>query len=117
MGILVGLSVLSWVNANDPIDRLATVGITLLILVGLKPDLANICTLGPVALAARISQVALTRVIRHVIAWAMGMTPIAALCVALALTFSSPVILVKLLSGKREGNTLHRRIAQGFLIV
>jgi Kef-type K+ transport system membrane component KefB len=45
------------------------------------------------------------------------MTPITALYVAVALTFSSTIIIVKLLSDKREVDALHGRIALGFLIV
>ena len=40
-----------------------------------------------------------------------------ALYVAVALTFSSTIIIVKLLSDKREIDPLHGRIAVGFLIV
>jgi predicted Kef-type K+ transport protein len=40
-----------------------------------------------------------------------------ALYVAVALTFSSTIIIVKLLSDKREIDSLHGRIAVGFLIV
>src|SRR5690606_15181724 len=42
---------------------------------------------------------------------------IEALYVAVALTFSSTIIIVKLLSDKREIDSLHGRIAMGFLIV
>jgi predicted Kef-type K+ transport protein len=41
----------------------------------------------------------------------------AAIYVAVALTFSSTIIIVKLLSDKREIDALHGRIAIGFLIV
>jgi Kef-type K+ transport system membrane component KefB len=43
--------------------------------------------------------------------------PITAIYVAVALTFSSTIIIVKLLSDKREVDSLHGRIAIGFLIV
>ena len=118
VGILVGPSVLGWVSANDQIDLLAKFGITLLLfVVGLKLDLHIIRTMGPVALATGLGQVIFTSVIGYFIALAMGMTPIAALYVAVALTFSSTIIIVKLLSDKREVDTLHGRIALGFLIV
>ena len=118
VGILVGPSVLGWVSANDQIDLLAKFGITLLLfVVGLKLDLHIIRTMGPVALATGLGQVIVTSVIGYLIALAMGMTPIAALYVAVALTFSSTIIIVKLLSDKREVDTLHGRIALGFLIV
>ena len=118
VGILVGPSVLGWVSANDQIDLMAKFGITLLLfVVGLKLDLHIIRTMGPVALATGLGQVIFTSVIGYFIAFAMGMTPIAALYVAVALTFSSTIIIVKLLSDKREVDTLHGRIALGFLIV
>ena len=47
----------------------------------------------------------------------MGLTPLASLYVAVAITFSSTIIIVKLLSDKRELDALHGRIALGFLIV
>ncbi len=118
VGILVGPSVLGLVSANDQIDLLAKFGITLLLfVVGLKLDLHIIRTMGPVALATGLGQVVFTSVFGYLIAITLGMTPIAALYVAVALTFSSTIIIVKLLSDKREVDTLHGRIALGFLIV
>lgn len=118
VGILVGPSALGWVSANDQIDLLAKFGIALLLfVVGLKLDLHIIRTMGPVALATGLGQVIFTSVFGYLIAAALGMAPIAALYVAVALTFSSTIIIVKLLSDKREVDTLHGRIALGFLIV
>ncbi|MCI5040736.1 MAG: cation:proton antiporter, partial [Donghicola eburneus] len=51
------------------------------------------------------------------IALALGLDPLTAVYVAIALTFSSTIIIVKLLSDKREIDSLHGRIALGFLIV
>jgi Kef-type K+ transport system membrane component KefB len=73
--------------------------------------------MGPVALATGLGQVIFTSVVGYFIAIALGMTPVTALYVAVALTFSSTIIIVKLLSDKREVDTLHGRIAIGFLIV
>ncbi len=118
VGVLVGPSVLGWVSANDQIDLLAKFGITLLLfVVGLKLDLHIIRTMGPVALATGLGQVVFTSVVGYLIGYAFGMTPVTSLYVAVALTFSSTIIIVKLLSDKRELDTLHGRIALGFLIV
>ncbi len=118
VGILVGPSILGWVSADDQVDLLAQLGIALLLfVVGLKLDLHIIRTMGPVALATGLGQVIFTSVIGYFIAIALGMTPVTALYVAVALTFSSTIIIVKLLSDKREMDTLHGRIAIGFLIV
>jgi len=118
VGILVGPSVLGWVSTGDQVDLLAKLGIALLLfVVGLKLDLHIIRTMGPVALAAGLGQVIFTSVIGYFIALALGLTPVTALYVAVALTFSSTIIIVKLLSDKREVDALHGRIAIGFLIV
>ncbi len=118
VGILVGPSGLGWVSANDQVDLLAKLGITLLLfVVGLRLDLHIIRTMGLVALATGLGQVLFTSVIGYLIAIALGMAPVTALYVAVALTFSSTIIIVKLLSDKREVETLHGRIALGFLIV
>lgn len=117
-GILVGPAGLGWVAAADQIDLLAKVGIALLLfIVGLKLDLNVIRSLGPVALATGLGQVVFTSVIGFAIASTLGLMPVAALYVAVALTFSSTIIIVKLLSDKREIDALHGRIAVGFLIV
>ena len=118
VGILVGPSALGWVSANDQVDLLAKLGITLLLfVVGLKLDLQIIRTMGPVALATGLGQVFFTSVFGYLIALSFGMAHITALYVAVALTFSSTIIIVKLLSDKKEVDTLHGRIALGFLIV
>ncbi len=118
VGVLVGPSVLGWVSANDQIDLLAKLGIALLLfVVGLKLDLHIIRTMGSVALATGLGQVFFTSIVGYFIAIALGMSPVTALYVAVALTFSSTIIIVKLLSDKREVDALHGRIAIGFLIV
>ena len=118
VGMLVGPSVLGWVSADDQVDLLAKLGIALLLfVVGLKLDLHIIRTMGLVALATGMGQVIFTSVVGYFIALALGMTPVTALYVAVALTFSSTIIIVKLLSDKREVDALHGRIAIGFLII
>ncbi len=118
VGIIVGPSALNWVEPNDQIDLLAKLGIALLLfLVGLKLDIHIIKTMGTVALAAGLGQVLFTSLFGFLIALALNMELISALYVAVALTFSSTIIIVKLLSDKRELDELHGRIAIGFLIV
>lgn len=118
VGILAGPSVLDIVQANESIDLLADLGIAvLLFLVGLKLDPKLIRTLGGVSLATGVGQVAFTSIIGYLIAIALGLDAVSALYVAVALTFSSTIIIVKLLSDKGETDSLHGRIAIGLLIV
>jgi Kef-type K+ transport system membrane component KefB len=118
VGVLAGPSALNIVQSHAHIELLAELGIAvLLFLVGLKLDLKLIRTLGPVALATGLGQVIFTSVIGYLIGLALGLDTTTALYVAVALTFSSTIIIVKLLSDKREVDSLHGRIAVGFLIV
>ena len=118
VGIAVGPAGFEMVKAHDQIHLLAQVGVAvLLFLVGLKLDLPHVRHIGPVALATGLGQLAFTIAIGFVLVLAMGRDWLTALYVAVALTFSSTIIIIKLLSDKRELESLHGRIAVGFLIV
>jgi len=80
-------------------------------------DFQLIRTTGPVALATGLGQIVFTSAIGFVIAVALGISWLSAAYVAVALTFSSTIIIVKLLSDKKEIDALHGQIAIGFLIV
>jgi len=118
VGILLGPSGVGVVVQSGEIELFARLGIALLLfVVGLKLDVHIIRTVGPVALLTGLGQVAFTSVVGYLIALAFGMDHVTAIYVAVALTFSSTIIIVKLLSDKREVDSLHGRIAVGFLIV
>lgn len=118
VGIIVGPAVFGLVSAHDQIDLLAQVGIAvLLFLVGLKLDLHHVRHIGPVALATGLGQLAFTIAGGFALILLLGKSVMEAIYVAIALTFSSTIIIVKLLSDKRELDSLHGRIAVGFLIV
>ena len=118
VGILVGPAGIGLVTQHEEIELLASIGISLLLfVVGLKLDFHTIRTLGPVALATGVGQIVVTSVVGFLIAVAMGMDTLTATYAAVALTFSSTIIIVKLLSDKHEIDALHGRIAVGFLIV
>ena len=117
-GILLGPVGLDWVHALDQVDLFAKLGIGLLLfVVGLKLDPHLIRSVGRVAIVAGLGQMTMTAVVGYAVALAFGMTPMTAFYVAAALTFSSTVIIVKLLSDKREIDALHGRIALGILIM
>jgi Kef-type K+ transport system membrane component KefB len=117
-GILAGPQAFGLIEEPAEIELLATIGISILLfVVGLKLDVRLVRVLGPVALATGLGQVAFTSAIGYVIALALGFGTVESLYIAVALTFSSTIIIVKLLSDKRETEELHGRIAIGFLIV
>jgi Kef-type K+ transport system membrane component KefB len=118
VGVLAGPSALGVVSESDEIDLLAELGIALLLFaVGLKLDVRLIRSTGPVALIAGFGQMAFTAGTGFALALVLGLDLVTAAYVALALTFSSTIIVVKLLSDQRELDELHGRIAVGILIV
>lgn len=117
-GILAGPTFLGIIQSYEQIELFAHIGIALLLfIVGLRLDLNLIRTTGRVALATGLGQIVFTAVIGFFIAAALGMSFVSAAYVSVALTFSSTIIIVKLLSDKKEIDSLHGRIAVGFLIV
>lgn len=118
VGLLAGPSALDVVHSDAQIDLLAELGIAvLLFLVGIKLDVKLIRSLGAVSLLTGLGQVVFTSAFGYLIGLALGLDHITSLYVAIALTFSSTIIIVKLLSDKREIDALHGQIALGFLIV
>ncbi|MBW8297971.1 MAG: cation:proton antiporter, partial [Hydrogenophaga sp.] len=118
VGLVAGPSALDVVHSDAQIDLLAELGIAvLLFLVGIKLDVKLIRSLGAVSLMTGLGQVAFTSTFGYLIGLAVGLDHLTSLYVAVALTFSSTIIIVKLLSDKREIDSLHGQIALGFLIV
>ena len=118
VGLIAGPSVFDVVHADEQIDLLSELGIAvLLFLVGIKLDIKLIRSLGAVSVMTGLGQVTFTAFFGYLIGLALGLGHITSLYVAVALTFSSTIIIVKLLSDKREIDALHGQIALGFLIV
>jgi Kef-type K+ transport system membrane component KefB/Trk K+ transport system NAD-binding subunit len=118
VGILCGPDALGLVEESEVLELLADLGIALLLfVVGLKLDVKMIRTMGPVALSTGLGQVFFTVTIGFALVLLLGFPWLPALYIAVALTFSSTIIIIKLLTDKREIDALHGRIAVGFLIV
>ena len=97
-GILAGPSGFSLIQGHGQIELLAHIGISLLLfVVGLRLDLNLIRTTGPVALATGIGQVVFTSLFGFFIIYLLGFSTIASMYISVALTFSSTIIIVKLL--------------------
>jgi len=118
LGIALGPSGIKLVQSQDVVDLLAQVGIAILLfLVGLELNPDYVRRIGAVAVATGLGQLSFTIIIGFLLTLLLGKDWLTALYIAIALTFSSTIIIVKLLSDKRELDTLHGRIAVGFLIV
>ncbi len=118
VGVVGGPAVLGILSGEGDIKLLAKLGIAMLLfLVGLKLDVHLIRQIGPVALLTGFGQVVLTAGGGYLAAIALGWGGVDAIYIALALTFSSTIIVIKMLGDRREIDQLHGRIAVGVLIV
>ena len=118
VGIAAGPAGMGWVGDGGEIELLAQIGVTvLLFVVGLKLDVHIVRRVGPVSLGAGLGQIAFTYLVGYLLCETLGMDAVTALYIAAALTLSSTIILVKLLSDRREIDSLHGRIVVGVLIV
>ena len=117
-GILLGPAVLGVTNNIPGLEVFGELGIAfLLFILGINIDLKSLKQVGPTSLATGLGQIAFTSVLGYALALAFGFSGAGAIYVATALTFSSTIIIVKLLSDRKETNSLHGRVAIGFLIV
>ena len=117
-GIIVSPYFLNIVKSTDAIATFAQIGVALLLfMVGLNLNPRIIKDVGKVSLVTGIGQVIFTSVIGFFIGKLLGFSTIVSIYIAIALTFSSTIIIMKLLSDKGDLETLYGRIAIGFLIV
>lgn len=117
-GIIAGPLFLDVVKSADMVATFSHFGIVfLLFIAGLSLNPKLMRNIGKVSLITGVGQVIFTTAIGFFIAKFFGFSDIAALYIAIALTFSSTIIIVKLLSDKGDIQTLYGRISVGFLIV
>ncbi len=117
-GIIVSPYFLNIVKSTDAIATFAQIGVALLLfMVGLNLNPRIIKDVGKVSLVTGVGQVIFTSVIGFFIGKLLGFSTMVSMYVAIALTFSSTIIIMKLLSDKGDLETLYGRISIGFLIV
>ena len=117
-GVLVGPTLLNTVHADDTIDVFASFGVALLLfIIGLGLNPRVIKEVGKVAVLTGVGQVVFTSGVGWLIALGLGYEPRVALYIAVALAFSSTIIILKLLSDKKEQHRLYGKISIGFLLV
>lgn len=116
-GLLLGPLGLFHLRQDDALHALSQIGIALLLfLVGLELDMAGLKKLGRSALIAGILQIVLTGIAGLGLSLFLGFDILPSLYISLALTFSSTIIVVKLLSEKRDLQSLYGRIVVGILL-
>ncbi|MCI0435540.1 MAG: cation:proton antiporter [Gemmatimonadetes bacterium] len=116
-GLLLG-PVTGFIEVTESVDLIAEVGIALLLfLVGLELSLDRIRDVGRVALGAGTLQIVLTTLLGFAVVAALGYGGAEAWILALAITFSSTVVVVRILHAQRALRRVDGRIAIGILLV
>lgn len=117
-GILVGPTVFNLVNSHDQIEVFSKIGISILLfLVGLTLNPDIIREVGRASSLSGIGQVIATSIMGWVLARLLGIDGASALYIAIALTFSSTIIVLKLLSDREDIDKLYGKITVGVLLV
>ena len=116
-GLLLG-PVLGIITVSHEVEIISEVGIALLLfLVGLELSLQKIRDVGRVAVYAGLGQVIFTAAGGFGLCFLLGFGVVESIFIATALTFSSTVVVVKLLDQKKELDSVYGRIAVGIFLV
>lgn len=117
-GILVGPSVLNLIHDQHAFEAYSELGITLLLfIIGLGLNAHVIKSLGKISVTTAAAILATVGTVGAFAIQRMGFTNAEAIVIGLALFFSSTIIILKVLSDKREVSRLHGQIAIGVILV
>jgi len=117
-GIIIGPFFLDFIPAGDTLLVFSEIGISfLLFIVGLHLNPKIIREVGKISLITGIGQVLFTSLVGYFICILLGFSPLTSLYISVALSFSSTIIIMKLLSDKEALDKLYGKISVGFLLV
>ncbi|MBI2607699.1 MAG: cation:proton antiporter [Candidatus Doudnabacteria bacterium] len=123
LAYLAAGAIISYFGFFDPLGQetfniFADLGIMfLLFLVGLEINYNSLRLVGKTSIIIGLGQIIFTSLVGFFIAQGFGFSQIESAYIAIALTFSSTIIIVKLLSDKKDLNSLYGKISIGFMLV
>lgn len=117
-GIIVGPIFLDFLQSDEIFQLFSEMGIAfLLFTVGLNLNPKILKEYGKTALIAGIAQVVITSAVGFAVCQALGFDTISSFYIAIAISFSSTIIILKLISDKGDLEKLYSKISIGFLLV
>lgn len=117
-GIIVGPAVLHLAKSPDTLSLFSDLGIALLLfIIGLGLNPQSLREVGKTATRVGLVQVGVITFLGWIIGSAMGLSNTAAAFLGASLAFSSTIIILKILSDKREQNRLYGKIAVSVSLV
>jgi Kef-type K+ transport system membrane component KefB/Trk K+ transport system NAD-binding subunit len=117
-GVLVGPAALDVIQSTETLTVFSEFGIALLLLiVGLGMNPKVIKEVGKIAAFIGIGKVLAVTGVGFLLSRLLGFTPTEALFIGLGLSFSSTIIILKLLTDKKEQTRLYGKVSIGYLLV
>ena len=117
-GIIIGPFLFDLLPHKETLEIFSQFGIAfLLFIVGISLNPKAIKEVGKISLITGIGQVIFTSLIGYFIGIFLGFSSVTSIYIAIALTFSSTIIIMKLLSDKDALDKLFGKISIGFLLV
>lgn len=117
-GVIVGPSILDLIHDQEAFKSFSEIGIALLLfIVGLGLNFAIVRSTGKPVLLTFLAVTVGLGPLGFAAAYALGFSAYESLIAAIALLFSSTIIVIKSLSDKREQSRLYAQIATGVLLV
>lgn len=117
-GVIVGPLGAFNFHSHELMQSLASIGITLLLfMIGLELNVKELKTVGKSALLAGFFQMFFTSLAGFGISVLLGFSALTSVYIGIALAFSSTILIIKLLSDKRDLKSLYGKITVGILLV
>ena len=117
-GILVGPAVFNLLQSSEQIEVFSKIGISILLfIVGLNLNPDTIKETGRASVVTGLGQIVFTTIVGFFLLTFLGFASIPSMYGAIALTFSSTIIVLKLLSDNGDLGKLYGKLAIGFLLV
>lgn len=117
-GLLIALTAAFDVHSSDALHFLPDIGIAfVLFLVGMELDLRELKLVGKPVLVAGIMQVLITAIAGSTIAKLLGFADIESIYLGIGLSFSSTILVIKLLLDKKDITALYGKLAIGILLL
>lgn len=117
-GIVVGPLGFFHVQNQEVLKVLSELGITLLLfMLGLEIKVRDFISIGKAAFIIAAGQIVISIAFFYALSLILGFIPLSALYIAIALMDSSIIIVVKLLSDKKDLHSLYGKISIGILLL
>jgi len=117
-GILIGPHVLNIVHSTDYLELFSKIGITILLfIVGLNLSPGVIKEVGKISFFGGFGQIVITTILGAIFSLLFGISFMHSVYVGIALSFSSTIIVLKLLSDREDLPKLYGKVVVGFLLV